>query len=112
MPAYFGAIMAAQERGEWMADASTPPPLRPLVKHAMRVVGAGRPVLFLNGSGATLESTGLLLTPFSSRVDLLAHDQRGLGGTSIPPGPYAMADYASTFATVPLDDVLNAMTQP
>jgi predicted GH43/DUF377 family glycosyl hydrolase len=24
--------------------------------------------------------------------------------------PYAMADYASTFATVPLDDVLNAMT--
>jgi predicted GH43/DUF377 family glycosyl hydrolase len=26
--------------------------------------------------------------------------------------PYAMADYASTFATVPLDDVLNAMTRP
>jgi predicted GH43/DUF377 family glycosyl hydrolase len=26
--------------------------------------------------------------------------------------PYAMADYASTFATVPLDDVLNAMKRP
>jgi predicted GH43/DUF377 family glycosyl hydrolase len=26
--------------------------------------------------------------------------------------PYAMADYASTFATVPLDDVLSAMTRP
>jgi predicted GH43/DUF377 family glycosyl hydrolase len=26
--------------------------------------------------------------------------------------PYAMADHASTFATVPLDDVLNAMTRP
>ncbi len=26
--------------------------------------------------------------------------------------PYAMADYASTFATVALDDVLNAMTRP
>ena len=25
--------------------------------------------------------------------------------------PYAMSDYASTFATVPLDDVLNAMTR-
>jgi predicted GH43/DUF377 family glycosyl hydrolase len=25
--------------------------------------------------------------------------------------PYAMADYASTFATIPLDDVLNAMTR-
>jgi aspartate beta-hydroxylase len=46
LPAFFGAIMAAQERGEWLGDASTPPPLRPLVKHAMRVVGAGRPALF------------------------------------------------------------------
>jgi predicted GH43/DUF377 family glycosyl hydrolase len=26
--------------------------------------------------------------------------------------PYAMSDYASTFATVPLDDVLGAMTRP
>ena len=26
--------------------------------------------------------------------------------------PYAMSDYASTFATVPLDDVLNAMKRP
>ena len=26
--------------------------------------------------------------------------------------PYAMSDYASTFATVPLDDVLDAMTRP
>jgi predicted GH43/DUF377 family glycosyl hydrolase len=26
--------------------------------------------------------------------------------------PYAMSDYASTFATVPLNDVLNAMTRP
>ena len=26
--------------------------------------------------------------------------------------PYAMADYASSFATVALDDVLNAMTRP
>ncbi len=26
--------------------------------------------------------------------------------------PYAMADYASTFATVPVDDVLNAMVRP
>jgi predicted GH43/DUF377 family glycosyl hydrolase len=26
--------------------------------------------------------------------------------------PYAMSDYASTFATVPLDDVLNAMARP
>lgn len=60
-----------------------------------RRTGSGRRVLFLNGSGATLASTGLLLAPFESRFDLLAHDQRGLGLTSAPPGPYSMADYAA-----------------
>jgi pimeloyl-ACP methyl ester carboxylesterase len=57
--------------------------------------GDGPPLLFLNGSGTTLASTGLLLGPFRERFDLLAHDQRGLGATSIPPGPYSMADYAA-----------------
>lgn len=58
-------------------------------------VADGRRVLFLNGSGATLAGTAMLLGPFERRFDLLAHDQRGLGLTSIPPGPYAMADYAA-----------------
>ncbi len=57
--------------------------------------GSGRRLMFLNGSGATLASTGLLLAPFEARFDLLAHDQRGLGLTSVPPGPYTMADYAA-----------------
>ena len=57
--------------------------------------GSGRPVLFLNGSGATLAASGLLLAPFAQRADLLAHDQRGLGRTGMPPGPYSMADYAA-----------------
>jgi pimeloyl-ACP methyl ester carboxylesterase len=57
--------------------------------------GAGPPVLFLNGSGATLAGMRVLLDVFVARVDLLAHDQRGLGRTEIPPGPYSMADYAA-----------------
>lgn len=57
--------------------------------------GVGRRLLYLNGSGTTLADSGLLLAPFEQRFDLLAHDQRGLGLTSIPPGPYAMADYAA-----------------
>jgi pimeloyl-ACP methyl ester carboxylesterase len=57
--------------------------------------GAGRRLLYLNGSGATLAGTAVLLAPFERRFDLLAHDQRGLGETSAPPGPYAMADYAA-----------------
>ena len=57
--------------------------------------GAGPRLLFLNGSGATLESSGFIVAAFAKQFDVLAHDQRGLGRTSIPPGPYAMADYAA-----------------
>lgn len=56
--------------------------------------GTGRPVLFFNGSGATLESSSLLIAALASHCQVLAHDQRGLGRTSIPPGPYTMAQYA------------------
>lgn len=68
------------------------------IEVAYRRSGSGQRVLFLNGSGATLESSGLLLAPFAERFDLLAHDQRGLGRTSVPPGPYTMADYAADAA--------------
>lgn len=44
--AYFGAIMAAQARGQWLSDATTAPSLRPLVRHAMRVVAGGRRMVF------------------------------------------------------------------
>jgi pimeloyl-ACP methyl ester carboxylesterase len=57
--------------------------------------GEGRPVLFLNGSGATLATSAIVIAPFRERFDLVAHDQRGLGRTSIPSGPYSMADYAA-----------------
>lgn len=57
--------------------------------------GAGDRLLYLNGSGATLADTAVVMAPFAERFDLLAHDQRGLGLTSIPPGPYGMADYAA-----------------
>jgi pimeloyl-ACP methyl ester carboxylesterase len=57
--------------------------------------GEGPPLLFLNGSGATLATTGDLIGLFHSRFDVVAHDQRGLGRTSVPPGPYSMYDYAA-----------------
>jgi 3-oxoadipate enol-lactonase len=57
--------------------------------------GQGKPLLFFNGSGATLESTGPLIEPFRAKFDVLVHDQRGLGRTEIPPGPYSMKDYAA-----------------
>jgi 3-oxoadipate enol-lactonase len=57
--------------------------------------GIGPRTLFLNGSGSTLETSALLIAPFAERLDVVAHDQRGLGRTQIPPGPYSMADYAA-----------------
>jgi pimeloyl-ACP methyl ester carboxylesterase len=57
--------------------------------------GEGRRLLFLNGSGATLETTAPLIDPYRARFEVLAHDQRGLGRTEIPSGPYSMKDYAA-----------------
>jgi len=57
--------------------------------------GSGRPLLFLNGSGSTLETSKLLIDIFRGRFDVVAHDQRGLGRTTIPPGSYSMAEYAA-----------------
>jgi 3-oxoadipate enol-lactonase len=60
--------------------------------------GSGPRLLFCNGSGSTLAGSQLLLTPFTARFDTVAHDQRGLGETEIPPTPYSMADYAADAA--------------
>jgi 3-oxoadipate enol-lactonase len=57
--------------------------------------GEGPPLLFFNGSMSTLETTGIMVQVYAARFDVIAHDQRGLGKTSIPPGPYSMADYAA-----------------
>jgi pimeloyl-ACP methyl ester carboxylesterase len=66
--------------------------------------GVGPPLIFFNGSGATLESSAPLIERFRAHFDVLAHDQRGLGRTAIPAGPYAMADYAADAAAL-LDHV-------
>jgi 3-oxoadipate enol-lactonase len=66
--------------------------------------GSGPPLLFLNGSGATLVSSAPLIDRFREHFDVVAHDQRGLGRTAIPRGPYTMADYAADAAAL-LDHV-------
>lgn len=62
--------------------------------------GSGPPLLFLNGSGQTLGTSGMLIEPFTERFEVVAHDQRGLGRTSVPEGPYTMADYAADAAAL------------
>jgi pimeloyl-ACP methyl ester carboxylesterase len=58
-------------------------------------LGSGPPLLWLNGSGSTVEQIAPLLRPYTDRFEVVIHDQRGLGRTEVPPGPYSMADYAA-----------------
>jgi pimeloyl-ACP methyl ester carboxylesterase len=62
--------------------------------------GEGPRLLFVNGSGANLRHIGPMLDNYAKQFDVLAHDQRGLGDTEIPPGPYEMADYAADIAAL------------
>jgi pimeloyl-ACP methyl ester carboxylesterase len=57
--------------------------------------GRGPRLFFLNGSGGTIEGSGLLLALFEGSFDLLVHDNRGLGRSSSSAGPYGMAACAS-----------------
>lgn len=56
--------------------------------------GSGPRVLFLNGSGATLEGSAVIINGLREFATVLAHDQRGLGKTGIIDGPFTMAQYA------------------
>ena len=54
--------------------------------------GAGEQLLFISGTGADLRSTGRLTEgPSFAGFELLQYDQRGLGQSAVPAGPYGMA---------------------
>jgi 3-oxoadipate enol-lactonase len=57
--------------------------------------GEGPTMLYLNGTGATLATSRLSIDPYTRAFDVVVHDQRGLGETEAPPGPYSMGDYAA-----------------
>jgi pimeloyl-ACP methyl ester carboxylesterase len=66
--------------------------------------GQGPRLLFFNGSLSTLATSEPLIAPFTERFEVVAHDQRGLGSTSVPDGSWSMADYADDAAAL-LDHV-------
>jgi pimeloyl-ACP methyl ester carboxylesterase len=66
--------------------------------------GEGPRLLFLNGSGATIETSALLIDAFSAHFEVVVHDQRGLGRTTVPESQPTMADFARD-ATALLDHV-------
>ena len=59
------------------------------------VGGDGPDLLFLNGSGATLEASAPLIDRLRRSFRVLAFDARGLGRSGSVESPYAMADLAA-----------------
>jgi 3-oxoadipate enol-lactonase len=64
------------------------------------VTGSGPRLLFVNGSGSTLEDARLLTGVFAPRFELLTFDYRGLGRSGAVTGGYTMADCAADAASV------------
>ncbi len=62
--------------------------------------GDGPRLLFLLGSGSTVEGSRLLLDLFGARFQLLVADYRGMGRSGPTGGPYDMATCASDVLTV------------
>ncbi len=61
--------------------------------------GAGERLLFISGTGADLRRSPRLTDgPRFAAFELLQYDQRGLGRSAVPAGPYTMADYADDAA--------------
>jgi pimeloyl-ACP methyl ester carboxylesterase len=62
----------------------------------MRVVwevqGDGAPVLLVHGLGYTREGWGPLRKLLARRFRVLSYDNRGIGESEIPPGPYTVAE--------------------
>jgi pimeloyl-ACP methyl ester carboxylesterase len=57
--------------------------------------GSGPRLLFINGSGGTIERARPTLDQLRPHFDLAIHDQRGLGQTEVPTTPWTMADHAA-----------------
>jgi 3-oxoadipate enol-lactonase len=63
--------------------------------------GTGERLLVISGTGGDLRNPPRIFdTPLGSHFEILAYDQRGLGQTSIPEGPYTMADYGDDAAAL------------
>ncbi len=63
--------------------------------------GRGPRLLFIGGSGGDLrQKPGVFDGPLPQHFEVLSFDQRGLGRTDQPEGPYRMADYGEDAAAL------------
>jgi 3-oxoadipate enol-lactonase len=63
--------------------------------------GRGQRLLYISGTGGDLrQKPGVLDGPWPKHFEVMAFDQRGMGRSSKPDIPYAMADYADDAAAL------------
>jgi 3-oxoadipate enol-lactonase len=63
------------------------------------IAGTGERLLCISGTGSDLRQAPRPTDgPLAENFEVLAYDQRGLGQSSVPPWPYAMADFADDAA--------------
>ena len=55
--------------------------------------GSGPRLLFISGTGADLrQPDGPLSSPLTEHFEIMSYDQRGMGRSDKPDGPYTMKD--------------------
>jgi len=62
--------------------------------------GSGPRLLLLKGSGGTIAAAAPMIQKLAARFEVLIHDQRGLGRTTVPHGTPTMSDYAADDAAL------------
>ena len=63
--------------------------------------GTGPRLVFIGGSGGDLrDKPGVFDGPLVDHFEVLSFDQRGLGRSDVPDGPYSMEDYAEDVAAL------------
>ena len=73
----------------------------PRLRFYVEEMGGGAPVLFISGTGGDLRvKPSVMDGPLPSHRHVIAYDQRGLGQTEKPEGPYTMADYGDDAAAL------------
>jgi 3-oxoadipate enol-lactonase len=70
------------------------------VRLAYEVHGEGQPVLLIHGWGYGLWGWEPVARPLAARYRVVAFDNRGVGGSDVPPGPYTAADMAEDAVAV------------
>jgi len=70
------------------------------VRIAWESQGEGAPVLLMHGLGYTREGWGPLRELLARRYRVISFDNRGIGESEIPPGPYTVEELAGDAAAV------------